>query len=299
MGIIRRCFLLIAARMLLASGIVHPLPGSVLVVTESGVAAFADAVDGLTGVLGATTRVIDIQSVRSAAGLAEALRSRDTQLVIAVGSRAFAEVQSRKSAVPVVSTMMLHGAAMDAAGQMNVDLPLNLQFAAVRTLLPRVSRVGIIRNPAHTRLTHELLETQARKEGYTAVVEECDSPAKLLKTVASLRNRADLLLCLPDPDLYNSVTIQPLVMAAIEYRLPVFGFSPAFVRAGAAAGVYPDYRALGRQTAELVLRLLKNESKPEGPLEEYPSKVQIAVNQRVVRLLGLDFHLPNGVEVFR
>jgi ABC-type uncharacterized transport system substrate-binding protein len=156
--------------------------------------------------------------------------------------------------------------------------------------------VGVIRNPERSRFSTEALEILGRKEGFTLVVADCDGPGRLLKMVSSLKGKVDFLLCLPDPDLYNAVTIQPLVLAAIEYRLPIVGFSPAFVRAGAAAGVYPDYRALGRQAAEMALRIERGEGSGG---EEYPFRLQVAVNQRVTRLLGLDLRIPPGTEVFR
>ena len=82
-----------------------------------------------------------------------------------------------------------------------------------------------------------------------------------------MKGKVDFLLCFPDPDLYNPVTIKPLVMASLEGRLPLVGFSPAFVRAGAAAGIYPDYRETGRQTAEMAQRLLHGDDRggEEGP----------------------------------
>ena len=50
----------IVARILLAAAVARPAPASVLVVTESGVPAYAEALEGLTGGLGATTvRVVD------------------------------------------------------------------------------------------------------------------------------------------------------------------------------------------------------------------------------------------------
>jgi ABC-type uncharacterized transport system substrate-binding protein len=288
---------LLFGRILLAAILVKPAPAVVLVVTESGVPAYADAVEGLTGELGANLgRIVDIRAATAANDLARLLEARDTRVVVAVGSRALAELQARRTALPVVATMLLRGPEPDGAGQVDLDVPLNAQLEAVRALLPRASRAGIIRNPARLRSTAEVLESQGRKEGYTLTVADCDGPGRLLKVVASLKDKVDFLLCFPDPDLYNAVTIQPLVLAAIEYRLPIVGFSPAFVRAGAAAGVYPDYRALGRQAAEMAMRLHRGEASGG---EEYPTKLQVAINQRVTRLLGLDFRIPSGAEVFR
>jgi putative ABC transport system substrate-binding protein len=129
------------------------------------------------------------------------------------------------------------------------------------------------------------------------VVVDCDGPGALLKAIAALKGKVDFLLCFPDPDLYNAVTIKPLVMAALESRLPIVGFSPAFVRAGAAAGIYPDYRETGRQTAEMALRMLRGEDRGG---DEGPRRIQVAVNQRITRLLGMDFQTSAlSVEVFR
>jgi ABC-type uncharacterized transport system substrate-binding protein len=284
-------------RVLLAAAVAEPVPGSVVVVAEGGVPAYGEAVEGLTGGLGpGVARVVDLRGASAGNDLRQSLEARETRVVVAVGSRAVAELRARRTALPVVATMVLRGPQPEGAGQIDLDVPLGAQLAAVRGLLPRATRAGIIRNPDRARYSAEALESQGRKEGYTLVVADCDGPGHLLRVVGSLKGKVDFLLCLPDPDLYNAVTIQPLLLAAIEYRLPIVGFSPAFVRAGAAAGVYPDYRAMGRQAAEMALRIARGES---AGGEEYPSRLQVAVNQRVTRLLGLDLRIPPGAEVFR
>lgn len=285
------------ARILLAAVVVKPAPPAVVVVTESGIPAYADAMEGLIGGLGASLgRIVDVRAATAAADLTHMLEARETRLVVAVGSRALAELQARKTGLPIVATMVLRGLQPDGIGQVDLDIPLGAQLAAVRAMLPRALRVGIIRNPARSRYAAEALESQGRKEGYTLSVVDCDGPGRLLKVVASLQGKVDFLLCFPDADLYNAVTIQPLVLAAIECRLPIVGFSPGFVRAGAAVAVYADYRALGRQTAEMALRLYRGETSGG---EESPARLQVAVNQRVTRLLGLDLKIPAGAEIFR
>ncbi|HEY2012771.1 MAG TPA: ABC transporter substrate binding protein [Bryobacteraceae bacterium] len=271
-------------------------PATIVVAYESGVDAYAEALEGIGATLGSSNlRIVDLHGAD--ADLTRALGSRDVQLVIAVGSRAVAEVQARKVLVPTIAAMTLHGGDASGTGRVDLDIPLSTQLQAIRSLWPDRLRVGIIRNPARSRYTTEMLESRARKEGFTVLVVDCDGPARLLKAVASMKGKVDFLLCFPDPDLYNSVTIKPLVMASLEGRMPLVGFSPAFVRAGAAAGIYPDYRETGRQAAEMAQRLLRGEDR--GP-DTGPRKIQLAVNQRVARLLGIEFHpgtLP--LEVFK
>lgn len=284
------------APVLLAVTSLAPGRAAVVVAYESGVDAYAEALEGIQEALGANgLRAVDLHA--AGADLARALSARDVQLVIAVGSRALAGVESRTLTVPAIATLVLDGGEGQVSAHVDLDIPLSLQFQALRSLWPNYRRAGIIRNPARARYPAEALELRARKEGYTVLVVDCDGPARLLKAVASLRGKVDFLWCFPDPDLYNAVTIKPLVMASLEARLPIVGFSPAFVHAGAAAGIYPDYREMGRQTAEMAQRLLRGEDRAT---EEKPRKIRIALNQRVGHLLGVEFHCEGlPVEVFR
>lgn len=272
---------------------------SVLVVSESGVEAYHDALGGITSVLPAGTfRVIDAAAKTFDRDLSGALEEDDSRVVIAVGSRALAGVRAHHPAGTVISAMVLSGSEEPGARRVEPDIHLPAQLAAMRALWPGRTRAGIIRNPAQSRLAAAALEALVRKEGYSVVVIDCEGPARLLKSFAEFKGKVDFVLCFPDPELYNAVTIKPLVLASLEDRLPLVGFSPAFVRAGAAAGIFPDYADVGRQSAEWALRLVRGEDRATE--KESPRKVRIAVNERVVRLLGVEFR-PDavGAEVYR
>jgi ABC-type uncharacterized transport system substrate-binding protein len=233
-----------------------------------------------------------------AAALSRAVAAKDVRLVVAIGSGALHAMQTQAPSTPVIAVLVLRGREADgAAGHVDLDIPLAAQLGVMRALWPRKLRVGVIRNPARSRLSADALEARARKEGYTALVVDCEGPAQLLRSVAALKGKVDFLLCFPDPDLFNAVTVKPLVLAALEDRLPIVGFSPAFVRAGAAAGIYPDYRDTGRQAADLSLRVLRGEDPGAG---ESPRKIQSAVNQRIARLLGVEFRAEaTAAEIFK
>jgi len=285
--------------LLTAASLQAAAQNGVLVAYDSGVDAYTEVLAGIREHLPvAAAGIVDLHGPAGIAGLDRAIAATNTRLVIAVGAQALAEVQSRRAGVPVLSVLVLHGPESGSpAGHLDLDVSLAAQLSAMHSLLPRAARVGIVRNPARSRYTAEALESRARKEGFTAVLAECDRPGQLLKALASLKGKVDFVLCFPDPDLFNAATIKPLILLSLEERLPVVGYSPAFVRAGAAAGIYPDYRETGRQAADLALRMLRGE---ERLPDENPSKVRVAVNERVARLLGLQFAAaPFPVEVFR
>jgi hypothetical protein len=61
-------------------------------------------------------------------------------------------------------------------------------------------------------------------------------------------------------------------------------------------GVYPDFRDLGRQAAEAALRWEPGRAE-NG--QERPRRLVVSVNQRVLRLVGMEPPASAGVVVFR
>jgi len=275
-----------------------PAPSTVVLTAfESNNEAFGEALAGLRTVLGANgAQIIDLHTAGAESELDRALSRSDVGVLVAVGSESLTAVRARNFNVPVIATMVLHPPQGHFRAQVDLEVPLSALLAEMHLLLPQSRRVGIIRGKSSSYPSPEALQAVALRAGYTAVVVESDGPARLLPSVAALRGRADFLLCFPDADLFNSVTIKPLILATLEDRLPVIGFSPGFVRAGAAAGIYPDYQEVGRQAGEMALRIARGE---EHGTEEGPRKLRTAVNQRVARLLGIEFHTGPGVEIFR
>ncbi len=278
-----------------------PLPAAqagVVVAYESGAGPFGEALSGLKAVLGPNGfQAMDLAAAGSEGELSRVLAAREARVIVAMGSNSLAAVRAHNPAIPLVATMILHAPNAELSSHVDLELPLSSLLSEMRNLLPQRRRAGLIRGRAHAYQTTESLEAAARKEGFTLVVVDCDGPGNLLKSLAALKGRADFVFCFPDAELYNAVTIKPLILASLEDRLPVIGYSAAFVRAGAAAGIYPDYREIGRQTGEMALRVLRGEERGGG---EGPRKLHAAVNQRVARLLGVDFQIDAAsVEVFR
>ena len=289
------------ARFALTLGLLAPAsPGvsadRVVVVCNCGLEAYQEAIDGIRDALG---RAPDVVNLEAGGAAALQLKARDaTRVFIVLGRDALHSLAVARPAGPVFSAMMLHRDAeeekVSLAGEIDLDAPTRQVFSGLRRLFPRKSRLGVLVSANADRAD---LLARGREAGFAAVeFAEAGGPQELLRAFASLRGRVDLVLTLPDGGLYNSATVKPLILASLDHRLPVVGFSAAFVRAGAAAGVFADFREAGRQAADAALRYDSNHA--QRPAEQ-PRKLKLAVNQRVLRLLGLDYEHSGEVEVYR
>jgi ABC-type uncharacterized transport system substrate-binding protein len=268
---------------------------SIVVATEVGVDAYAEALHGLERGLRTPPRVVDASNTGA---LRSALAS-SPPLIVALGSSALAALTETHTDVPILLAMVLDEAARGAkvrlAGSVRLDTTVSQVLDDIAAVFPGKTRLAIICNPAHTCLDAASV-ANARQKGFTVHPADCASAEDLLRTFLALRGKADFVVALPDSTLYNSATIKPLILASLENRLPLIGFSAAFVRSGAAMGIYPDFDDIGQQTAEAAHRIL---SSPAQAVHEGPRKHVIAINQRVLRLLGMDYSRVSNVVVFK
>jgi hypothetical protein len=66
----------------------------------------------------------------------------------------------------------------------------------------------------------------------------------------------------------------------------ITGFSEGFARAGTAVGIYPEFEAIGRQTGRAARQYL---TQGVLPGEQTASDARVAVNERILRLLGVNW----------
>ncbi len=101
-----------------------------------------------------------------------------------------------------------------------------------------------------------------------------------------IEKKVDMIWTTADPKLYDSACVRTLLLAGLRNKIPVWGFSPSFVRAGALLGVGVEPRGQGTQAAAIVARVLDGKAPaPGGP--ETPAQFQIAVNLNVAQQIGV------------
>lgn len=260
----------------------------VTVVYTSEAEPYTEAVDGLRGSVGKITlATVDLRSPNAEAELRSSLDNN--RLVITVGKEALERVSARSLAVPLVAIMIMRSEQeriRKISAAVHLDIPVSDVLAELKTMFPRKTRVAMVRNPLQPGQVDTSVVARGRQQGFAVRVIDSSNPEQLLRAVRSLNGQVDFIVCQPDSNLYNSATVKPLILASLESHLLIVGFSASFVRAGAAVGVYPDFRDIGAQAGEIAQRQLAGQSIADM---QGPRRLTVAVNQRVIRLLGLEY----------
>jgi putative ABC transport system substrate-binding protein len=230
-------------------------------------------------------------------GLARALRESRPALVLALGRSALlaaAETPQRPPApllylvVPGVPPEVR--ARPDVTG-VDLDVPPAATLAALRGVLPKVRRVGLVFDPRHTGPLVDQARAAAREAGFEltalSVKESREVPARL----GELIGRVDLLWLLPDLTVATPDGADSFFQVSQRHRLAVLAFSRPYTQRGAALVIAADPDGMAAQAARLARRLLSGES-PRRAAPEAPALLSVTANRAVAAKLGLELVRP-------
>ena len=245
------------------------------------------------------TRVDDhnITASRIDAGAATdaALNAR---LVVAVGVRAAESVANLAGRAPVLVVLVpkdwyqktgrqrLTGNAHRAVSALYLDQPYARQAHLISLAFPEVKRVGVLVSAAQAAVPEEIGKA-LRKEGLTLIAEVLEPDQKLIEPLERVFIKSDLMLAVPDAEVFNRTTAQSVLLTSYRYHDPIVGYSHSLMRAGALISLYSTPGQIGRQAAEIIVKQFES---AHGQLPEpvYPRYFSVGVNQQVARSLGFN-----------
>ena len=99
-------------------------------------------------------------------------------------------------------------------------------------------------------------------------------------------HHSDVLLALPDSNIYNSSTVKNILLTSYRYRKPVIGFSKNFVTAGALAAIYSDTEQIAQSACNLIERYYNSGLRFRTAVN-HPEKFNMEINRQVVKALDL------------
>lgn len=172
---------------------------------------------------------------------------------------------------------------------------ISTQINLIKKVLPKAKTIGILYTQSEPNSVVQKDESKRllEEKGFT-VVEKTILDSNNVKAAAeSLMVEVDMVF-VPTDNIISS-TMETVKQVSIKHKVPVFGGSTEMIAVGGLYNYGTNYEELGRQTARMLIRVLKGE-KPENIAVELPEKLKLHTNQEMADALGIDISKLEGKE---
>ena len=164
---------------------------------------------------------------------------------------------------------------------------ISTQINLIKKVLPKAKTIGILYTQSEPNSVVQKDEAKRllEEKGFT-VVEKTILDSNNVKAAAeSLMTEVDMVF-VPTDNIISS-TMETVKQVSIKHKVPVFGGSTEMIAVGGLYNYGTNYEELGRQTARMLIRVLKGE-KPENIAVELPEKLELHTNKEMADALGID-----------
>ena len=172
---------------------------------------------------------------------------------------------------------------------------ISTQINLIKKVLPKAKTIGILYTQSEPNSVVQKDEAKRllEEKGFT-VVEKTILDSNNVKAAAeSLMTEVDMVF-VPTDNIISS-TMETVKQVSIKHKVPVFGGSTEMIALGGLYNYGTNYEELGRQTARMLVRVLRGE-KPENIAVELPKKLELHTNQEIATALGIDISRLEGKE---
>ncbi|MHB8949024.1 MAG: ABC transporter substrate-binding protein [Rhodoferax sp.] len=217
------------------------------------------------------------------------------KLFVAFGAQAAQLLAQATLPAPVLCALLprssfervLRSSGRKASSQFSalyLDQPLSRQLDLIALALPEARRIGVLWGP-ESKAQALALSALAQARGLSLAAASAEQEGQLFAALKTVVEGADVLLALADPQVFNSSSIQNILLTAFRAKVPLVAFSPAYVQAGALLALHVTPEQIGQQAATLAAAVLQGKALSATPL--YSQDFSVAVNDHVARSLGL------------
>lgn len=165
--------------------------------------------------------------------------------------------------------------------------PVTKQIELLTKLIPDAKKVTILYTSSEVNSELQAAEAKAAAEaaGLTVEIKTVSASNEVQQVVESVVHSTDALYIPTDNLLANSMGIVAKVANAA--KVPVIGGEENQVNSGALATIGINYFRLGKQTAQMAVKILNGEAEPASMPIEYLEDTSLVINSDTAEEIGL------------
>ncbi|MGI6555265.1 MAG: ABC transporter substrate-binding protein [Bacillota bacterium] len=187
-------------------------------------------------------------------------------------------------AAGLVESMEAPGTNVTGTTDMN---PIAEQLELIKAFVPDAKKVGVIYNAGevNSEVQVNIAKEVAGDIGLEIVEASVATSADVNQAAGSLADRVDAIYVPTDNTVVSA--LETVLQVAEEHKIPVIAGEGDSVERGAMATLGIDYYELGRQTAEMAIRVLKGEDPATMPIEKQKN-MQLYLNKSAAAAMGVE-----------
>ena len=181
--------------------------------------------------------------------------ARRNELLVGVGTRADAALRAAQPRAAVVGCGVLRPLAGPAV---RLEHSHVARVRLVRQVLPGARVLGLLSGTDARHADLDAFRRAAADVGLQLLVRRVAPGASVDEALAGLADQVDALSVTLDLDIGNPEASRRVMLYSYQNRIPVFGLTEAWARAGALAALEWDWPDMGQQCADLALRVARS-----------------------------------------
>lgn len=219
--------------------------------------------------------------------LMETVHSTAPDLILALGTKAARLAAEHLGHVPIIYSMVLtppedelQKPKISMTGA-TLSIPLAVQIEELKRAFPTLKRIGIISDPLRTKHLADSASELCRKQGIEARIGWAKGEEEVPHAVRALKDSIEVLWMIPDETVLTPRSSRFIIFELIKSGVPVIGLSSAYVKAGALMSLDCNYSDIGRQSAELAVRVLAGQKPGQLPYT-IPRTYTRSLNMKII-----------------
>lgn len=171
--------------------------------------------------------------------------------------------------------------------------PIDQHLALIKEIASDTATIGVVYNAGEANSVSlvDLIKAEAPGQDLIVVEATVASSADVATAAESLVGKVDAIYVPTDNTVVSA--LESVLRVGAENQIPVFAGDTDSVERGAIAGISFDYYDVGRQTGDIVVRILEGAQPSSIPVETVET-LQLAVNPGAAAAMGIE--IPETVQ---
>ncbi len=221
------------------------------------------------------------------------------RLIISIGSDLTQKLLYKNSLPPTLVTFT------SSMGYYQLENPKNHKISAIfldqsaerylsliKIISPKTSVISLMYSDYSEKFQAELIQS-AKKNNLSLITKKIKSSSDIYLALDEISKESDILIAIPDPEIYNRQTIKSIFLTTYQGGIPIIGFSGSYTKAGAISSIHSDTNDIAKQIAESIAYFSQRGEIPE---KSHPKHFKVSTNTKVAHSLGIKLQSTELIE---